>query len=112
MRSKVLSGLFILFSIFIVSTISEVSAASKSFYFPNVAIDVSINPDGSFDFKERRTFYFNGSFSQVYWNIPIRPGESIDRITVAENDNGMFIPYVRLSSVDETRPVYRFAVDN
>ncbi|MGH2724330.1 MAG: DUF2207 family protein [Actinomycetota bacterium] len=42
---------------------------SKSYSFPRVAIDATINPDGSLDLVERRTFDFTGPFSFAFFTI-------------------------------------------
>jgi hypothetical protein len=45
---------------------------------------VQIQPDGSLLVREQITFDFSGDFSGAYRDIPLRPGESIDDVGVAE----------------------------
>jgi uncharacterized membrane protein len=45
---------------------------------------VQIQPDGSLLVREQITFDFSGPFSGAYRDIPLRGGESIDHVSVAE----------------------------
>jgi len=60
-------------------------AQAKYFTLPNAAVHVRIEPDGSLAVREDITFAFFGPFSGAYRDIPLRKGESIDRIRVFED---------------------------
>jgi hypothetical protein len=76
-------------------------AASKAYFFPRVSIDATINPDGSLDLVERRTFDFTGPFSYAFFTIesvhapPARirgfsiseDGEPVQHIDTVEDDD-------------------------
>jgi len=47
-------------------------AESKTFYFPEVRVEVDIHKDGSFTVNEYRTYDFQGSFSWASLWIPLR----------------------------------------
>ena len=51
---------------------TRAEAASKDFYFPEVRIEVTVEPDGSFVVDEFRTYDFRGSFSWALMWIPLR----------------------------------------
>ncbi|MEO6509185.1 MAG: DUF2207 domain-containing protein, partial [Patescibacteria group bacterium] len=83
---------------------------AKSFLFPNVDINVQINTDGRFSVVEKRTFHFDGSFTKVFWDIPLRNGESIDVQSFGEEKAGQVVPYNRLASTAENKPEGNYAV--
>ncbi len=45
---------------------------AKNYYFPEVRVDIAIEPDGSFTVDEFRTYEFEGSFSWASLWIPLR----------------------------------------
>lgn len=55
----------------------------KSYHFPRVEIDAVLNPDGSLDLRERRTFDFDGEFSFAYFTIAW-PFQQIEGFRVTE----------------------------
>jgi uncharacterized membrane protein len=59
-------------------------ASAKSFTLPDARIQVQVAPDGAVVVRETITFAYSGSFSGAYRDIPLRKGESVDRISVAE----------------------------
>ncbi|HYZ75966.1 MAG TPA: DUF2207 domain-containing protein, partial [Gaiellaceae bacterium] len=61
------------------------SAAAKSYSLPAAHVGVRIQPDGSLLVRERITFDFSGFFSGAYRDIPLRSGESIGDVSVAES---------------------------
>jgi len=92
----------VLFNFFISPALAE-----KSYYFPDVTIDMTINGDRSVDVVERRTFAFDGSFTRVFWDIPLNGNERITDIKLSDNISQL--PYVQLDMIDATRPVGYFA---
>ncbi len=61
-----------------------VPAAARAYYLPNADVAVRVAPDGSLRVAERITI--TGAYHGAYRDIPLRKGESIDRITVSEGD--------------------------
>ena len=58
-------------------------AAASAYYLPSARVAVKVAPDGSLLVKENITI--TGAFHGAYRDIPLRKGESIDRIQVSEN---------------------------
>src|SRR3989344_1675553 len=82
-------------------------AASKSFYFPSVFINIKVNPDASINWTEERTFSFSGDFSRVYWDIPLNKGQTISDVSLSDNRQQV---YQQLPAPDTSRPEGNFAV--
>src|SRR5260221_6394735 len=101
---KILHGLFSI--ILLLLLFKPTIAASQSYFFSNVTIDTTINEDGSIDWIEKRTFSFTGSFSRVYWDIPLTGNQTINNVSVSDSNNML---YTQLPDVDEKRPVEKFA---
>ncbi|HVL65206.1 MAG TPA: DUF2207 domain-containing protein, partial [Actinomycetota bacterium] len=59
-------------------------ATAKSYTLPNAHIEVQVRNDGSIRVVEHLTYSFSGDFSGAYREIPLRAGEAIDEIGVAE----------------------------
>lgn len=54
---------FLCFLVLSAAFISPTRADSKTFYFPEVRIEIDVHKDGSFTVDEYRTYDFQGSFS-------------------------------------------------
>jgi len=83
--------------LFLASFIFPVSVHAKSFYFPRVQTQITVNTDGSINLVEERTFSFSGSFSEFYWDIPLKSGEDIDNVTLTEKMDNKLIQSSGLS---------------
>jgi hypothetical protein len=59
---------------------------AKSFTLPQADVTVQLERDGSVAVDERITFDFAGAFSGAFREIPLREGESIDRVVVGEGE--------------------------
>ena len=73
---SVISKLFekkLFFLIFVIVPIFLFSAGAlaKDYHFTNVDIDVTVNPDGSFNVVENRTFDFDGDFSWAAYSLSL-----------------------------------------
>ncbi len=88
----------------------KVLAAEKSYYFPKVTIEVKINPDRSADFLEKRTAAFTGSFTRIYWDIPLKNGQAMENILAGEEVAGQRVIYGQLPTADPGRPPKKYAV--
>ena len=60
------------------------TAGAKSFSLPQAAISVQVAKDGSLLVDEHITYAFSGPFSGGFRDIPLRDGETIDRVRVTE----------------------------
>ncbi len=65
------------------------AVTAKSYDFPEVRIDATVQPDGSLDLVEQRTFDFDGEFSFAFFTVAW-PGDQIEGFTVSED--GRSIP--------------------
>ena len=61
------------------------TAGAKSFSLPQAAISVQVAKDGSLLVDEHITYAFSGPFSGGFRDIPLRDGETIDRVRVTED---------------------------
>ena len=59
-------------------------ALAKSYWMANADVTVVVNDDGSLSVTELLTFDFSGEYSGSYRDIPLRPGESIEIISVGD----------------------------
>ena len=59
-----------------------VPAAARAYYLPNADVVVRVAPDGSLLVAEHITI--TGAYHGAYRDIPLRKGESIDRISISE----------------------------
>lgn len=91
---------------------TPIAVVAKSYSFPKVDINIQLNTDRSADFIERRTFAFSGSFSQVYWEIPLSSKQVISNIGMSEEGAHGEIIYQELPYPDAGRPEHRFAIVN
>ncbi|MDQ3500697.1 MAG: DUF2207 domain-containing protein, partial [Actinomycetota bacterium] len=57
---------------------------AQEFTLPRADIEVIVSADGSIDVNEHITYFFDGSFSGGYREIPLRAGESINGVSVSE----------------------------
>ncbi|MGH2687163.1 MAG: DUF2207 family protein [Actinomycetota bacterium] len=58
--------------------------SEKSYEFPRVRIDATVQPDGSLDLVERRTYDFDGDFREAFFTVAW-PVTQIEDFTVEEN---------------------------
>ena len=71
----------------LVATLSWTATATaeyKDYLLGPAQIAVQVDPDGSLDVRETIGFSFIGHFTGAYRDIPLRKGESIDRIAVSD----------------------------
>lgn len=61
------------------------TALAKDYFFSNVNIDIYVNPDGSFDWVENRTFDFSGDFHWAEYKVYKTRAENIVNFQVLEN---------------------------
>jgi len=85
--SKLLALLLIVIVLF---TVFPLSASAKDYYFPKVAVTVSIQKDGSFDVLEKRTYNFSGDFHWATYTLEKSGFERLEDFTI-EDENGKFV---------------------
>lgn len=78
----------------LVTAVAPAQAEAKSYYVSQVRIEVAVQPDGSMNVVERRTFVFDGSFSWVIQDLVLRGSQGITDIVVSEGGR----PYARATS--------------
>ncbi|MGI6627690.1 MAG: DUF2207 domain-containing protein [Bacillota bacterium] len=61
------------------------TALAKSYHVSNLHIVATVNPDGSMDVVETRTFNFRGSFSWVIQDLSLAGSSGITNIQISEN---------------------------
>src|SRR4051812_18139404 len=97
----------ILFAFLVLLLSFPKTASAKSFSFPKVSVDIYVQADSSIKIKELRTFYFDGSFSKIYWDIPLKSSQDIRDVTVEENAPSV-VNYSEIPSPDDSRPVHKY----
>src|SRR5215218_2319278 len=60
------------------------AAGAKGYSLPLANVSVTVAPDSSLLVKEEILFAYYGTFTGAYRDIPLRPGERLDRISVVE----------------------------
>ncbi len=67
------------------------SAGAKDYWFPRVVVDVTVNADGSFQYRESRTYEFEDDFTFAYYEVEKRRlsgGEPADITDFVVSENG------------------------
>ena len=77
--------LLVLISFFLLLPAFSTTAFAKSFSFTSVNVDLHVNPDGSIDLIENRTFDFEGDFSWATYEVFIKGATDITSFEVLEN---------------------------
>ncbi|MEE9169576.1 MAG: DUF2207 domain-containing protein, partial [bacterium] len=78
----------LIFALVIVTQIlaTSSSAESKSYRIERVAILAQVNPDGSMDIRESRTYRFRGQFKWADYRLPIKGFSSVENFTLRDGD--------------------------
>jgi uncharacterized membrane protein len=77
--------------------------ADKRYSVPQLEIDALVLPDGRVAVTETLVYSFRGRFRYAYREIPLRPGERLESIEVAEAG----VPYSPAAGDDEQAGTYR-----
>ncbi|MGH2692369.1 MAG: DUF2207 family protein [Actinomycetota bacterium] len=86
-----------------------IAVSQKSYDFPEVRIDATLQPDGSLDLVEQRTFDFDGEFSFAFFTIDW-PTEQIDGFSISER--GKQIPFADESSSFQFKARWNFLAED
>ncbi|MEF3244582.1 MAG: DUF2207 domain-containing protein, partial [Caldisericaceae bacterium] len=87
MKKNVFAPLIFVFALLILTPLKTVFA--KDYYFPRVAVNITIEKDGSFVVKEERTYKFEGSFSWATYTLDKKNFDRIEDFSIAD-ENGPF----------------------
>ncbi len=83
-RTLVLGGLLV-FLLGLFLAWAPGTAMAKSYKVSQLYVEATVNPDGSMDVLERRTFSFDGSFSWVIQDLSLSGSDGITDIRVSED---------------------------
>jgi len=72
--------------VFVMLACGASSALAKDYHFTKVNIDVQVQPDGSFDFTEKRTYKFSGDYSWAYYKLYLQGASDITDFQILEGD--------------------------
>jgi len=81
-------------------------AEAKSYYFPKIDIDVTVRPDGSFEFREARSFEFDGDFTWAFYEVEkVRPagGNRVDITNFVIGEGGRPFTLGDQRSLDDSK---------
>lgn len=92
---------------------------AKSYSVESMRIDAVASTDGSIRIEERITYRFEGSFSWAYRDIPLKSGENITEVSVAEGgrayervDADAAWTYTESSTGNDIRIKWRFEAED
>ncbi|HEY8583964.1 MAG TPA: DUF2207 domain-containing protein, partial [Capillimicrobium sp.] len=68
----------------LILAIAPGAASARSFALPDADVQVRVARDGAIWVRESLTFAYDGAFTGAFRDIPLRSGESIDRVSVSE----------------------------
>ena len=77
-----------LFVVIALVTSPALPALAKSFSIANADVTIEVSQDGTLDVKELLTYNFSGQFSGAYRDIRLRPGESLQVVSVSDEAGG------------------------
>ena len=81
-------------------------AEAKSYYFPKVDIDVTVRLDGSFEFREARSYAFDGDFTWAFYQVEkVRTagGKTVDITDFASGEGGRPFTLGDQRSLDDSK---------
>jgi hypothetical protein len=82
-------------------------ACAKSYYISHVDIDVTVHTDGSFDFRETRTFSFDGDFTFAYYRVEKARTDGGTRVEISDftvGEGGRSYSLREARDIDQDRP--------
>jgi uncharacterized membrane protein len=82
-------------------------AEAKGYYFPEVSIDVTVRPDGSFEFREARSYEFDGDFTWAFYQVDkVRTagGNMVDITDFVIGEGGRPFTLGDPRSLDDSKP--------
>lgn len=81
-------------------------AGAKDYWFPRVEIDVTVNADGSFHFRESRTYEFEDKYTFAYYQVEKRRlsgGAPVDITDFVISENGTPFDLRSKGEIEEPR---------
>ncbi|MBU4557211.1 MAG: DUF2207 domain-containing protein, partial [Actinobacteria bacterium] len=79
------------------------TALAKDYSMGPVDIQATLNPDGSLDVSELRTYEFDGEFTRAYWELDRAQGTDITIVGVA-GPEGAYVPNADAAPLDTRTP--------
>ncbi len=82
------------------------SAGAKDYWFPRVVVDVTVNADGSFQYRESRTYEFDDAFTFAFYQVEklrLSGGEPVDITDFVVSENGAPLELRDQAEIDEPR---------
>ena len=77
-----------LFVVIVLLAVPALPLLAKSFSIANADVTIEVSEDGTLDIKELLTYDFSGQFSGGYRDIRLRPGESVQVVSVSDEAGG------------------------
>ena len=85
------------------------AAHAKDYFIDSVNIRANLKADGGMDVVENRTFNFDGDFSFVYWDFPLKNGQTIDFTSLsARSEDGQTMQFKQ----SDTQEVGTFSIED
>lgn len=72
----------LILSLVIFSTVNTIYAEDRDYYINNALIDLTVHENGMLHVNESYTYSFDGTFSGVYRDIPIKDGQDVRNVKV------------------------------
>ncbi|MCK4512510.1 DUF2207 domain-containing protein, partial [bacterium] len=88
------------------ATITHGPAGAKSYHISDVDIDITVRSDGSFEFREARTFDFNGDFTYAFFQVEktSSSGDGVEITDIVVGENGVAYTLGSPRDLDAERP--------
>jgi len=103
--------------IILAPAVPDLLADNKNFYFPELRVDIYIQPDGSFLVDEYLTFEFQGQFSWASLWLPLRARKNLEQeVSLVEfqvrDESGQELPLVTSVERGQFRARWNFSARN
>ncbi len=72
-------------TLFAICTMLPVSSVARDFQIRDIAIQAEIQPDGTIRYVEDRRYRFEGSYTEVFYTLPLRGFDAVENIRVRQN---------------------------
>ncbi len=84
--SAMLVAFVVLAAIF---TLLPLSSAARDFQIRDIAIQAEIRPDATIRYVEDRRYRFEGSYTEVFYTLPLRGFDAVENIRVRQNGRAL-----------------------
>ena len=76
-------------TLFAFCTLLPLSSVARDFQIRDIAIQAEIQPDGTIRYVEDRRYRFEGSYSEVFYTLPLRGFDAVENIRVRQNGRAL-----------------------